>query len=60
MDEACPGVAAVAKGLIGGLPAAAKRNDGPARQSESGTRRVQDLELPLDPDRTVVRASDFG
>jgi hypothetical protein len=47
-------MAAIAKRLVGGVPAPAQRNDGSASESERLTRRVGNLEFTLDAQRSVI------
>ena len=51
---------AVAKRLVGALPAAAEGNDGASGKAEGGSRGVEDLKFAFDPDGTVVQNSNFG
>jgi hypothetical protein len=50
-------MAAIAKGLFGGLAATAKRNHGPARQPKSLAGRVVYFEFPFDAQGTVMEGS---
>src|SRR5579859_802261 len=53
-------VRAIAEGLVSRVAAAAKADGGPASQAESAAFGIDDLEIPLDADRTVVVDGDFG
>src|ERR1035441_6141597 len=50
---------AVAKRLVGGLPAAAQRDRGAARQAKFIALLIVNRELAFDADRSVVNRSDF-
>ena len=50
---------AVAKRLVGALAAAAEGNHGASGQAERGTRGIQNLELAINTDGTVVEYSNF-
>ena len=52
-------VGAVAKGLIGGLAAAAKRDNRPAGESEGRSGGIDDFEFPLDTNGAVILRADF-
>ena len=52
-------VRTVAEGLVGGVAATAKRDFRPAGESEGFSSGIDDLEVAFDPQRTVVRGSDF-
>lgn len=58
--EPHPAVGAIAKRFIGGVAAAAQRNDGTARQPESGAAGVDNLELALNADGAVILRRDSG
>jgi hypothetical protein len=47
-------VAAIAKRLVGGVPAPAQRNDCSARESERLTGRIGNLEFTLDAQWSVI------
>ena len=53
-------MAAVAKRLIGGLPAAAETDGGTPRESEGLALRIDDLEIAFDTKRAVVIHGDPG
>jgi hypothetical protein len=53
-------MAAVAKWLIGGLPAAAKADGSPAGKTERLPVWIDDLEVALDAKRSIVIYSDLG
>ena len=52
-------VGTVAEGLVGGVAATAKRDFRPAGEPEGFSSGIDDLEVTFDPQRTVVRGSDF-
>src|SRR6516164_11743403 len=52
-------VGTVAEGLVGGVAATAKRDFRPAGEPEGFSSGINDLEVTFDPQRTVVRGSDF-
>ena len=47
-------MASIAEWFVGGMTAAAKGEDGPASQAEGASFGVQDFEIALDTERTVV------
>lgn len=51
---------AVAKRLVFGHPAAAKRNHRTARQAERLAIHVDDLKIAFDSDWTIAENGDFG
>src|SRR5579859_2374019 len=53
-------VRAIAEGLVSRVAAAAKADGGPASQAESAAFGIDDLEIPLDADRTVIVDGNFG
>src|SRR5215472_12318868 len=52
-------VGTVAEGLVGGVAATAKRDFRPAGEPEGFSSGIDNLEVAFDPQRTVVRGSDF-
>ena len=52
-------VGTVTEGLVGGVAATAKRDFRPASEPEGFSSGIDDLEVTFDPQRTVVRGSDF-
>src|SRR5215469_6574110 len=52
-------VGTVAEGLVGRVAATAKRDFRPAGEPEAFSSGINDLEVTFDPQRTVVRGSDF-
>src|SRR6516162_9782677 len=52
-------VGTVAEGLVGGVAATAKRDFRPAGEPEGFSSGIDDFEVTFDPQRTVVRGSDF-
>ena len=52
-------MAAIAKGLVFGMPAAAQRNNRPSRQAECLAGRIANLELPLNADGAIGYTGDF-
>jgi len=52
-------VGTVTEGLVGGVAATAKRDFRPAGEPEGFSSGIDDLEVTFDPQRTVVRGSDF-
>src|SRR5215469_7931106 len=52
-------VGTVAEGLAGGVAATAKRDFRPAGEPEGFSSGINDLEVTFDPQRTIVRGSDF-
>jgi hypothetical protein len=53
-------MAAVAKRLIGGSPAATETNGGTPRESEGLAIWIDDLEIAFDTNRAVTETDDFG
>jgi hypothetical protein len=60
VGESRAGVAAVAKGLVGGLPAAAQPDRRSPRQTESGPGRIDNFEIALNAEGTVAVDGNFG
>ena len=52
-------VRTVAEGLVGGVAATAKRDFRPVGEPEGFSSGIDDFEVTFDPQRTVVRGSDF-
>ena len=52
-------VGTVAEGLVGGVAATAKRDFRPAGEPEGFSFGIDDFEVTFNPQRTVVRGSDF-
>lgn len=53
-------VLAIAKWLVGGLAAAAERNDGAPGKSVRVSGRILDTEIALKANRTVIKNGYFG
>src|ERR1700745_911872 len=60
MTEAAGFVGAIAKWLIGGLAAAAKAQNGAARQSEWAPFGIEQVEVAFNADGAIVVHGDFG